>query len=100
MPPDTMLSSFLTLVSVLAVFTATPCSGFVLLRRLSARPSSRAGLKMQLHSVQPLEREIQRVEEANGGGAAAGRKVKHVLTLIRHGHSVWNQDNIFTGWVS
>jgi len=53
---------------------------------------------MQLQSVQPLEREIQRVEE-DEANAAAGRKVKHVLTLIRHGHSVWNQDNIFTGWV-
>src|SRR3990170_1836456 len=23
----------------------------------------------------------------------------HTLILLRHGHSVWNQENIFTGWV-
>ncbi|MBX9717395.1 MAG: histidine phosphatase family protein, partial [Microbacteriaceae bacterium] len=23
----------------------------------------------------------------------------HTLILLRHGHSVWNEKNIFTGWV-
>ena len=35
---------------------------------------------------------------APGNGAKNGSVEMHKVVLLRHGESVWNKENLFTGW--
>ena len=37
-------------------------------------------------------------DSAGGNGAKNGSVEMHKVVLLRHGESVWNKENLFTGW--